>query len=195
MMEKRRKKVALVFAAVLLLVALVRYVDLYPGIEKKGIDQRIIFIYNYVNFAEGYQNNGVFVDEKGNVVKYDLSDGDWERATFAEELAYLENMEYDESDVVMKLNMSELEKNFSYLYKVNPNARIKERFRFVHSYDAGQRSLYGVAYLEEEEPTFIMIRSQGDNNYENTNRYARKISRWWGRVSQKDKTTPFAPFK
>ncbi len=145
-MRERRKTVVLIFAAALPLVILAQCVDTYPGIEKDGIDQKIIFIESNVNYSGLYQNSGVFVDDEGNMVEYDLSNGGWRDSTFEERLFYLENMEYDESDVIMKINMSELGRNFSYLYKVNPDAKIKEKFR---AYDAGQRALYGVAYLEE----------------------------------------------
>ncbi len=144
--------------------------------ENIEIDQKIVFMWDYVNFAWGYENHGSFVDNKGNKVGYELSDERWKESSREEELSYLESMEYGESDTHGKIDMSELEEYYSYLYKIDPNAEVTEEYV---ADDAGQRTLYGIVYREENIPTFVLIRSEGDCIYVNTDPYAKKIAEWW----------------
>ncbi len=146
-------------------------------IENIEIDQKIVFMWDYVNFAVGYENYGSFIDNKGNKVEYDHSDKKWEGMTREDQLLYLENMEYEESDAKSKIDMSELKEQYSYLYKIDPDAEVTDEYV---ANDAGQHTLYGIVYREENVPTFVLIRSEGDYIYVNTDPYAKKIAEWWG---------------
>ncbi len=195
MLDKKRRIIVSALVVALLFVALFRYVDTYPGIEKEEIDQKIIFLWMNFDSTGGYRNYGVFVDGEGNEVEYDLTDKGWIQMTFEEQLSYLENMEYGERNIKRKIEVSELKKYYSYLYKINPDARIIEYSSFYRSYDTVQTALYGVAYLEEGVPMPILINSKGEDYYVNTNRYAKKIATWWGNQSANDNMAAKVPLE
>ncbi len=173
MMKKVSKIVVLLFLAVFPLMMLAQC----KGEEKVKINQKIVFIWRYINAASGYQNYGTFVDSEGNKVGYDLADERWRKMTRDEELPYLESLEYRESDIHGKVDMSELEEHYSYLYKIDLDAEVTEERR---ASDAGQRTLYGIVYQEKSVPTFVLIKSEGNYKYVNTDPYAKKIAEWWG---------------
>ncbi len=141
------------------------------------IDQKIVFIWRNINYSGGHQNYGGFVDNEGNEVGYDLIEKNLEDLTFKEAFSYLESMEYGEDDAYRKFDVSELEEYYSYLYKIDPDAEVVEE---RVGDDAGQRTLYGVVYREENAPTFVLIKSEGDVKQVNTDPYAKKIAKWWG---------------
>lgn len=137
---------------------------------------KIALVYQYVNYAWGYQNNGMIVDLDGYVYKFDLSDIEpvaGEDFVKVLEYRYLNGKLGDPAekleDVDKIRQIPEIADEISY------DAKIKEKHQ---AYDAGQRTLYAL----NSDHELIEIRSDGDYKRTNTDKNAKKIAKIWDSI-------------
>lgn len=134
------------------------------------IKQNIVFIQQYTNYSDTYQNRGVFIDSKGNKIPFDLSEEDKKYADSKELLAYLEEFQYDPSDD--SIGMKELRRYYDLLYKIDLDYKVKEESSGA---DQGRDVLYGVVYDKDHSSVMVLIEERGDWKVENTDPNAVKI--------------------
>ena len=137
------------------------------------INQQIVFINIHVNWAWGYQNHGYYIDNKGNIIKFDLSKEDKKYADMSNLLEYLETQ--NNPTVSNTISTLELNKYYNYLNKINPNTKLIEGRGGA---DMGGNAIYGVTYNSDGKPNFILIDEVGDVKYKNPDPYAKKITYW-----------------
>jgi len=137
------------------------------------INEKIVFINIYVNHARGYQKRGYYIDNKGNIIKFDLSKEDNKYADMSNLLEYLEKQKNPTIDKT--ISTYELNKYYNYLNKINPNTKLIERSRGA---DMGGNAIYGVTYTSDGKTNFILIDEIGDWEHKNPDPYAEKITNW-----------------
>jgi len=143
-----------------------------------GIEQKVVFIQQYINFASGYQNNGYYIDNKGNVIEFDLSE---EGEQYADQLKMIEHFEKQENPTIKKtISQNEINKYYEYLYKIDPDA---ELIKTSVGADMGANSIFGITYTKEGAIRIITIDSTGDWEVKNTDKYAQKINNWLRQVT------------
>ncbi|MCM1569007.1 MAG: hypothetical protein NC081_06115 [Roseburia sp.] len=168
-----KKKILLTASCVIIVLLLLCAGVLYYG-GKRGIDQKILFIYRYhdMNEAKEYDNYGYFIDNQGNQVEYDFSkqlDG-WTGMYDDELLETLEGMEYTESKPLFSAR--EIRKLYDWLYKIDAECEVERNF--VNQADAGY-NLFGIRYKEDGTVEIIKIFETGASYAENPDPYARRI--------------------
>ncbi|MDO5559738.1 MAG: hypothetical protein Q4F95_09085 [Oscillospiraceae bacterium] len=140
------------------------------------IDQDIVFIKSYSNWASGYQYNGSFVDKNGNVYEFDFSDKD-ENITCEQLLDEMTNIMNSTTDKVSKFGAYEMNYMYELLQKVDENAEFTEK---SEACDYGQVSLYGIRYDSDGKPYKVLINSYGDVRREPLDKDAQKLSKCFG---------------
>ena len=137
------------------------------------IEQKVIFIQQYINYASGYQNNGYYIDNEGNVIEFDLSE-DGER--YADQSEMIEYFEKQENQIIKKtISQNELDKYYECLYKIDSKAELIKKSVGA---DMGANSIFGLVYTEEGTLRIITIDSTGDWEVKNPDKYAQKINDW-----------------
>ncbi len=132
----------------------------------------IVFIESYINFAEGYEYNGYFVDKNGMKYTYDFSD--FKGITLEEQLEKMQEIiDAEEGEYGWKIfTPYSLKYMYRYLLEVDENAEFEVENQAC---DCGQNSLYGVRYDENNIPEAILIYSYGDNEKKPLDKNAQKI--------------------
>ncbi len=125
-------------------------------VENIEINQDIVFINQYSNYAWGYQCYGSFIDKNGNAYKFDFSDDKISDDEKLEKMAEIMKTENPASNIFDGQSMKYM---YSLLYKIDKNAGFDEE---SVACDAGQNTLYGVVYNEDSSAEFIQIYSNGD---------------------------------
>jgi len=154
------------------------------GTSSKGSQiSDILFVSQYTNWAEGYQNNGYFIDVYGNVFQFDFSnDATIEQSTGgkSETLNYLLEIMLN-NEPSYKVDMSSLAKCSKYVEKIDKNATISSKH---NAFDAGQETLYAViSNGNQEDFTLLKISSTGDYVEKLEDKNAIKLSKCWDGVS------------
>ena len=140
------------------------------------IEQEIVFIYQYTNWASGYQNYGYVIDRNGNKKAFDLSELEEDYSSNTEKfIAYLEKL--DDTSIKGTVDINELKANYLLLKKINISS--KEYTEKANGNDMGQKTLYGVIYNKDGTHTLIEISSVGDFIRENKDKNAIKINSWF----------------
>lgn len=145
--------------------------------DVKKINQRIIFQYDYINFAWGYQHNGWFIDSSGNVSCYNLPDN-WH---FPYSLGYISAAAMDsnlmETDsICYVLDKKELAEKVGLIEE----AAKGELSEPMHTgCDMGGRSYTGFIYNSENK-TYkeILLKQTGDWSIDNYSQAAVDLSKW-----------------
>lgn len=139
----------------MLLVSLIP-IALADSLEFKGTKGAIVFVERYQNRAWGYQNNGSFIDCRGNVYEFDCSDR--KTAMSKEEFQqFLWEIYYNTKPV--RRNICDSRKLLKILkkdaYKIDRKASYSRKFAAC---DAGQRTLF----VCDADFELIELRSFGD---------------------------------
>jgi hypothetical protein len=153
---------------------------LITGCKKNtGIDEKqaILFQVDYVNYAWGYQHNGIIIDNEGNVLSY-RNPQNW---NFQDE-------ELNISDSQVRFNMSncvnsgkkipedELKKFSGYIKNISSSKVTAPKNVAA---DAG--SLEFICYQYSAQSGIYkgtLIKKEGDFTCENLNFYSKKVSSW-----------------
>lgn len=137
----------------------------------------ILFQYEYINYAWGYQHSGYYIDGEGNVLKYEKPEG-WNFADSDNKLSsdrLFENLN--------KCTISE---------KTIPSSELSKYSRHIENIasskvtapknvgaDFGSIRYYCYRY-DETTDTYrgYLIRMEGDYTCENLNFYSKKVASW-----------------
>lgn len=144
------------------------------GINEK---QAILFQVDYVNYAWGYQHNGILIDNEGNVLSY-KNPQNW---NFQDaELNITDSQVRDNMSGCMnsgkRIPVDELKKFSGYIRNI---ASSKVTAPKNVAADAG--SLEFICYQYSEQSGIYkgtLIKKEGDFTCENLNFYSKKVSSW-----------------
>ena len=140
------------------------------SMETEEITQKIVFVYQYTNWSDTYQNRGYYIDCAGNKVKYDVSTEAEKYADLPKLLSYLESQENVESEPCLDKN--ELSQYFDWLLNISLDYTLEEKSEGA---DRGSHCFYGIRYDKEGELIPILLAESGDWTRTNTDSYAVKI--------------------
>ncbi len=149
--------------------------DMSIDIEDTVINQDIVFISQYSNFAWGYQNYGSFIDKNGDLYKFDFSDLPYD-ISVEEKIEKMLEIKETENPTTNFCNEEELKYLYELLYMVNINEGFYEE---NVSCDAGQSTLYGVRYKDDSSFELIQIYSDGDDIRKPKDKNAEKLYKYY----------------
>jgi len=155
-------------------------VTIFTGCNKDlGLSdkQLLLFQYEYINYAWGYQHSGFYIDNKGNILTY-TNPGDWNFSdagmviTPARILQNLEKCSFSNKSI----SPGELARYSKHIESI---ASSKVTAPKNAGADAG--SIRFICYRYDEESDIYrgyLIKMDGDFTCENLNFYAKKVSSW-----------------
>ena len=151
--------------------------------ENVPLNQQYFFLYEYINYAWGYQHHGWIIDSAGIVRYYDVPDK-WilPSTDAAIELAGIENYATRSDSVLTTVDRSEL---------IDMVGLIHEAARGTYSdsvnvmADAGSWSYYALEYHEDKD-TYerILLRIEGDWQVENLSDAADELYQWMKEIQR-----------
>ncbi|NMC41296.1 MAG: hypothetical protein GYA43_09020 [Bacteroidales bacterium] len=139
--------------------------------------QKILFQYDYMNYAWGYQHNGFIIDTEGNVLEYNKPEK-WNSPGKDNILTQAEIEENLESCTPsgQKIPSYELRKFAKYIDNI---AASKISARRRKGADSGSHIYYCFQYMESEgRYRAVVIRTEGDFESENLNFYSKRTVDW-----------------
>lgn len=158
---------------------------LLAGCKKNYIisdKQAILFQFEYVNYAWGYQHNGFFIDNSGNVLTYSNPEA-W---NFPDNDFTLTGSQVSENigsciHTGKKIPLEELQK---YTHFINNIALSKVTALKNVAADAGS-SEYICYQFSESRGTYkgFIIKMEGDFTCENLNFHSKKVAAWMKDIS------------
>jgi hypothetical protein len=139
--------------------------------------QAILFQYEYINYAWGYQHTGFIVDTKGNILTFNNPDK-WnfrDKDMILTEKQVAENITKCQSSGII-ISQSELQKYSAYIKNIASSQVTASRNVAA---DAGTAEYICYQFSETSE-TYkgYIIKTEGDFTQENLNFYAKKIGTW-----------------
>lgn len=137
----------------------------------------VLFQYDYINYAWGYQHKGFFIDNKGNVLEYNNPE-EW---NFPEDDLILSEKLLNENLALcaqseVKISEEELQKYVSYIKNISSSkiTAIKN-----DAADAGTSKYICFQYLENTgNYKGSLIKMEGDFTCENLNFFSKKVVLW-----------------
>lgn len=132
---------------------------------------QIVLVERYLNYAEGYQDRGSFIDLNGNVYEFDFSTytyDDSNRKDGSEFICELEEIRSN-TEPVQTVSSEKVDKCFQKIEFIDKDAEI---IREPHAFDAGQLTLY---VYDSKISSLIMLNSHGDYEEELNDKYAKEI--------------------
>lgn len=153
---------------------------LTAGCKKNNIindKQAILFQYEYVNYAWGYQHNGFFIDSEGNILKYNNPES-WnfpDNDLTLSEIQVAENISRC-TPTGKKIPKDELQKYSNYIRNI---ASSKVTALKNVAADAGSLEFLCYRY-SESSGTYkgYLIKREGDFTCENLNFFSKKVTTW-----------------
>ncbi len=140
-------------------------------------NQEILFQYNYINYAWGYQHNGYFIDNEGNILAYNNPE-EWNFPDNNYNLSkeqFIENVHHCHK-TGEKIEYNELIKYTGYIKNI---ASCKVTARKNIAVDAGSSEYicYQLSGNNELYKGYI-IKIEGNSTCENLNFYSKKLASW-----------------
>lgn len=140
-------------------------------------NQQILFQYDYINYAWGYQHFGFFIDNEGNILTY-KNPQTWNYPDENFTLTEFQLRENSENCVNTgeKINPDELEKYAGYIKNISLS-KITALKNVAADAGAGQYICYlysGVSGTYKG----TLIKMEGDFTCENLNFYSKRVSAW-----------------
>lgn len=130
------------------------------------LDDQIVFIKQYSNWAEGYQYSATYVTANGNEYSYSYYGG------YETEPYTLEDvLNFPKDEVEKTLSQEEMKRLVTLLENTGDIQFVKEDY----ACDFGQYSVYGVKYDEQDNAQFILLGTFGDIHEIPKDKSARKI--------------------
>jgi hypothetical protein len=169
------------------LAYLILFSILATGCKKNYVisgKQHILFQYDYTNYAWGYFHEGFYIDDDGNILKYNNPDN-WNfhaRDYILTESQLAENIaKCSKSD--FKISKEELAKFSSYIHNI---ASSKVTALKNESADAGTTAFVCYSYTEDKNLyKGYLIKMEGDVTCENLNFFSKKVSLWLKDINNK----------
>lgn len=144
--------------------------------------QKILFQYEYVNYAWGYQHSGFIIDNEGNVLTYENPEN-W---NFQDNSLILSEMQVSENISKCrrsgkKIPQEELQKYTSYIKNISLS---KITAMKNVAADAGSIEYFCYQYYEGNG-TYkgCLIKMEGDFTCENLNLHAKKVAEWMKEIN------------
>lgn len=152
-----------------------------PSMELKTLEklneEDIIFVKQYKNWAEGFQNECYFVNAKGEIFWAYLWDEDEKYSQIEELLIYLNT--YKETEPVGVIDKEQVEKYYQMYIDADKYAKIEE---IPTANDAGQDTIYGIGYKEDGKSHVQTMYSWGDYEKINEDENAQMVASWLSEV-------------
>jgi hypothetical protein len=139
--------------------------------------QAILFQFDYVNYAWGYQHHGFIIDNKGNILTYNNPE-EW---NFPDNNLVLNEIQVAENiskciQTGKKISKEELQKYTNYIENI-----ASSKVTALKNVAADAGSLEYVCYqFSESTGTYkgYLIKMEGDFTCENLNFYSKKVAAW-----------------
>ena len=146
----------------------------------------ILFQYEYINHAWGYQHSGFYIDSDGNILKYEKPEG-WNFG--------------DTQSVLSSSNLFENLGKCTISQKIIASSELSKYSRHIEGIASGKvtaprnagadfGSIRYICYrYDKETDTYrgYLIKMEGDNTCENLNFYSKKIALWMKEISNEIK--------
>jgi hypothetical protein len=144
--------------------------------------QKILFQFEYVNYAWGYQHSGFIIDNEGNVLTYENPEN-WnfqDNNHSLSEIQVSENLSKCRTSG-KKILQVELQKYTSYIKNIS-SSKITAMKNVAA--DAGSIEYFCYQYYESSG-TYkgCLIKMEGDFTCENLNLYAKKVAAWMKEIN------------
>lgn len=143
----------------------------------KKMNQKILFQFEYINFAWGYQHHGWIIDSSGNIHCYNLPDN-W---YFADPEGYISAAEMDSNlmytdSICYILDKKELADKFGLIEAAAKGPLSEPKHTAC---DMGARFFKGFIYNSDEE-TYkeILLKQKGDFSIDNHSQAAEDLYKW-----------------
>jgi hypothetical protein len=164
---------------------LVLIILLVTGCKKNNIisnKQVILFQFEYVNYAWGYQHNGFIIDNEGNVLTYNNP----EYWNFPDNDLNLSENQVTENmrkcfQTEIKIPKEELQKYTNYIKNIGSS-----KVTAVKNVGADAGSTEFICYQFSENTGMYkgyLIKMEGDFTCENLNFYSKKVAAWMRGIS------------
>lgn len=140
------------------------------SVDLKEITQKIVFVKQYTNWSDTYQNRGYYIDYLGNKVGYDVSTLTEQYADISNLVSYLEYQEDVKRETCLDEN--KLNQCFDWLQNIASNYTLTET---SNGADQGSHCFYGIRYKEDGKMIPILLEESGDSTRINTDPYAVNI--------------------
>jgi hypothetical protein len=144
--------------------------------------QKILFQFEYVNYAWGYQHSGYLIDNEGNVLTYENPEN-W---NFQDNNHILSEIQVSENlskciNSGKKIPQNELQKYTGYIKNIS-SSKITAMKNVAA--DAGSIEYFCYQYLESSG-TYkgCLIKMEGDFTCENLNLYSKKVAVWMKEIN------------
>ncbi|MDE6252203.1 MAG: hypothetical protein K2M78_06140 [Lachnospiraceae bacterium] len=148
-------------------------------VENIVINQKIVLIYKYVNYAETPTYRGFYVNSEGDKIHFDFSEiarsykkRKYSHRYISDEEMYQFLLELQETDSEEFLTSDDVSKCYQLLSKISDNYDIDEK---CAGNDNGTYCWYGVLDDGVNPPEFILLSETGDWEGVNTDKNAKKI--------------------
>jgi hypothetical protein len=144
--------------------------------------QEILFQYDYLNYAWGYQHNGFIIDNEGNVLTYNNPEN-W---NFPDNNLSLSEEQVNENinkcvRSGKKISKAELQKYVNYIKNISSS---KVTALKNVAADAGSREFICYQFSESSKSyKGSLIRMEGDFTCENLNFFSKKVILWMKDIS------------
>lgn len=142
--------------------------------ENIEVNQKIVLIYKYENYAETPICNGFYVNSEGKKVQFDFSkyaEDDFVDFISIEDVYQL-LMDTNEAESEDFLIQEDVLKCYNHLTKIKDDYNLDEK---CVSNDAGSHCWYGVIDDGKNPPEFILLSETGDWEKTNTDDHAKEI--------------------
>ena len=144
--------------------------------------QSILFQFDYLNYAWGYQHNGFYIDNNGNVLKYNNPEN-W---NFPDNDKILTKNQVEENiskcvQADIKISNEELQKYINYIDNI-----ASSKVTAVKNVAADAGASEYICYQYSENSGYYkgsLIKLEGDFTCENLNFFSKKVYTWMKEVS------------
>lgn len=138
-----------------------------------SIGQKVIFIYQYTNYADEEINKGYYIDNNGYKVDFDFSNTIQAREceTIEELYSLLVKDGLPQGNKIMAID--KLADCYKALQNINENAELEDTGNFAN--DAGSKCWYGVIDNNTDSPQIILLQETGNIERYNTDSNAKFI--------------------
>ena len=170
------------FSKILYLVVIIL---LFSGCKKTYLlseKQTIVFQYEYVNYAWGYQHNGYIIDNKGNILTFNNP----EKWNFRDKDMILTEKQVAENITKCQLTTRKIPSDDLRKYSGYINNMASSQLTASKNVAADAGTAEYVCYqFSETSGTYkgYIIKTEGDFTRENLNFYSKKVVHWMKEIS------------
>ena len=153
-------------------------------------DQKVLFEYEYENYAWSHQHSGWYIDTTGNLISYSLP-AKWsypDSLGFVTDTAIIKNLSYC-SKTDYAISKSVLKSKIELIENSAKGTLTKPQYVMA---DAGVRRYTAFMYNSSTKRyKRILLYQFGDVLIENTSNEAKELYKWMAEINQKDTFQPY----